>query len=250
MHEDPALDDAVRVDLLRMMVLLRTFFDAIRREADAARASTVGKQRPAGASERPAPAGGSRRRSGVRASMLGCEPTAAGFGVHLTSDDSVTSPRQPHYLAIARGIDLRYVVNEAIGTTHGHQPPDDPGNGERQAVPGLPASGPSADGAGYLPALGRAFAYQHRGSNRVAVAILDQTTATEDGFRSATQLAGLWKLPVIFLLCTDRLVAAPEPAGDPAGGDAADYGIPSVRVPSVAVEPACAAAGRAVHRAR
>jgi acetoin:2,6-dichlorophenolindophenol oxidoreductase subunit alpha len=250
MRKDPALDDATRVDLLRMMVLLRTFYERMRREADAVGASQAGKQRLPGGSGRPSPAGGPPRRGGMRVSLLGCEPMAAGFGVHLTLDDSVTSPRQPHYLAIARGIDLRCVVNEAIGATHGHQRPDDSDNGERQTVPGHRPSGPSAEGAGYLPALGRAFAYQRRGSDRVAVAILGQTIATEDGFQSAIQLAGLWKLPVVFVLCTDRLVAAPEPGGDPIGGDAAGYGIPTVRVPSVAVEDACMAAGRAIRRAR
>lgn len=250
MHEDPGLDDAMRVDLLRKMVLLRTFYEGMRREADAVRASSGGSQRPAGASERPAGASGAGRRGGMRTSLLGCEPMAAGFGVHLTSDDSVTSPRQPHYLAIARGIDLRCVVNEAMGATHGHQRPDDSDDGQRQTVPGVRPSGPSAEGAGYLPALGRAFAYQHRGSDCVAVAVLAQTTATEDGFRSAIQLAGLWKLPVVFVLCTDRLIAAPEQAGDSIGGNTAGYGISSVTVPSVAVEDACTAAGRAVHRAR
>ncbi|MEQ7008770.1 thiamine pyrophosphate-dependent enzyme [Actinopolymorpha sp. B17G11] len=268
MHEDPALDDAVRVDLLRTMVLLRTFHDAIRREADARRATTAAVQVPsrarewqsgtggrtdvaerAGAGGR-ADADGPVRRNGVRSSLLGCEPMAAGFGVHLNSDDSVTAPRQPHYLAIARGIDLRCVVGEAIGTAHGHQSPEESEGGVPWSVLGLRTSGPSAEGAGYLPALGRAFGYQEQGSHRVAVAIVDQATSTEEGFRSATQLAHLWKLPVVFLLCTDRLAAASESTGDLAAGHVHDYGIPSVCVTSVAVESACAAAGRAVRRAR
>jgi acetoin:2,6-dichlorophenolindophenol oxidoreductase subunit alpha len=185
----------------------------------------------------------------MRASLLGCEPMAAGFGVHLNSADSVTAPRQPHYLAIARGIDLRCVVGEAIGTTHGHQPRETFDDRADLAVPGLRASGPSASGAGYLPALGRAFAYQQDGSDHVAVAILDEATANEEGFRSATHLARTWKLPVVFLLCTDRLRVAPETASDRAG-KTPDFGIPSVRVPSVAVEYACVEAGRAVDRAR
>ncbi|MGH3489971.1 MAG: thiamine pyrophosphate-dependent enzyme [Actinopolymorphaceae bacterium] len=243
MHEDPALDDAVRVDLLQMMVLLRTFYDAIRHEADVVGVPPAGSGRQAGGS-------GPRPRGGMRASLLGCEPMAAGFGVHLNSDDSVSAPRQPHYLAIARGIDLRRVVSEAIGTTHGHEPPEYDLEAEDRPVPGLQASGPSAEGAGYLPALGRAFAYQRQGSDRVAVAILGQSTATEEGFRSATHLAHTWKLPAVFLLCTDRLVAAPDADEGPATGGQSPYGIPSVCVSSVEVERACAEAGRAVDLAR
>jgi acetoin:2,6-dichlorophenolindophenol oxidoreductase subunit alpha len=250
MHEDPALDDAVRVDLLRMMVLLRTFYDAIQHEADVVGVPPAGSGRQAGGSGRQTGESGPRPRGGMRSSLLGCEPMAAGFGVHLNSDDSVTAPRQPHYLAIARGIDLRRVVSEAIGTTHGHEPPEYDLEAEDRPVPGLQSSGPSAEGAGYLPALGRAFAYQQQGSDRVAVTILGQSAATEEGFRSATQLAHTWKLPAVFLLCTDRLVAAPDTDEGPGVGGERRYGIPAVCVSSVEVENACAEAGRAVGRAR
>jgi acetoin:2,6-dichlorophenolindophenol oxidoreductase subunit alpha len=240
MREDPALDDATRVELFRTMMLLRSFYDAIRREVDAA--AHVG---PNGGMARPQPvAAEPQRPGGMRSSLLGCEPMAAGFGVYLTADDAITAPRRPHYLAIARGIDLHCVVKDAVAVAHSHPRDDTEGCPPPTAEQQLP---PSSAGAGYLPAIGQAFAFQQQETGRVAVSILGRGAIGDEGFRSAVGVASSWKLPMIFLLCeegTTRGQAAVEPVDD------ATDGIQTVHVRSDAVEAACMAAGQAVQRAR
>jgi TPP-dependent pyruvate/acetoin dehydrogenase alpha subunit len=241
MLEDPALDDATRVELFRTMVLLRTFYDAIRHEVEAA-AHVV---RPDG-TVRPGPGaepGG--RAGGMRSSLLGCEPMAAGFGVYLTADDAITAPRRPHYLAIARGIDLKCVVKDALAVAHGHASEDESADDEPPTTQQMP---PSSAGAGYLPAIGQAFAFQQGETNQVAVSILGRGAIDDEGFRSAVDVAQTWKLPMVFLLCEEG-TARMQAVSEPAGSRTLD-GLRTVRVRSDAVEAACHAARQAVRDAR
>jgi acetoin:2,6-dichlorophenolindophenol oxidoreductase subunit alpha len=245
MCEDPALDDATRVELFRTMVLLRTFHDALRREIEAATYSATGNAESSLLPQQVGP----NRPGGMRRSLLGCEPMAAGFGIHLATNDAVTSPRRPHYMAIARGIDLRTVVNEAVGTVHGHEQSE-----ATEAVPEPVAEvhqlRPSATGAGYLPALGQAFAFQQQGTGQVAVAILGRSAADEEGFWSAARVADTWNLPLIFLLCDDGEAPRPRPVDPDHAIPLTAHGVCTIQVSSDAVEHACLAAGKAVSRAR
>jgi pyruvate dehydrogenase E1 component alpha subunit len=245
MREDPALDDATRVDLFRTMVLLRTFHDALRREVEAATRSSGG---PGEGTLLPQQAG-PHRPGGMRRSLLGCEPMAAGFGVHLTVDDAVTSPRRPHYLAIARGIDLSAVVNEAVATAHGHDSLE-PAGGPPAPQADVEQLRPSATGAGYLPALGQAFAFQQQKTCQVALAILGRTASDEEGFWSAVRVADTWNLPLIFLLCDDGEAPRPRHVDPDHAIPLTAHGVRTIQVTSAAVDDACLAAGEAVSRAR
>ena len=244
MREHPALDRSARVDLLRTMVLLRTFHDAMRREVAAA----TRQDGPAGSG--PAARREPDRQGGMRRSPLGCEPMAAGFGVHLGPDDAVTSPRRPHYMAIARGIDLGSVVDDALDSAHGHENPDSAGVAP-SPLGDVRHLRPSSVGTGYLPALGQAFAFRQQGTSHVALAILGRTTADHDGFWSAVNVAGTWNLPMVLLLCDDG--ETPRRLEDETAdrvSPAAAHGISQAQVTSDAVEDACHAAGEAVRRAR
>ena len=53
---------------------------------------------------------------------------------------------------------------------------------------------------GYPPALGQAFAFQRRGSDRVAVAVTGEGAANQGAFHESLNLAALWKLPVVFVV--------------------------------------------------
>ncbi len=243
MHEDPAVDDATRVELFRTMVLLRTFHDAIRREVDAAAhvAGTSGSGRPDPGGSQPA------RPGGMRSSLLGCEPMAAGFGVYLTADDAITAPRRPHYLAIARGINLGCVVKEAVAVAHGH--PREEVAADVAPPPDVQQLPPSSTGAGYLPAIGQAFAFQQQGTGQVAVSVLGRGAVDDEGFRSAVGVARTWNLPMVFLLCEEGTASRVQAVADPDATDS-EHGIQTVCVRSDAVEAACQAAGEAVQRAR
>ncbi|HEY8457187.1 MAG TPA: thiamine pyrophosphate-dependent enzyme [Actinopolymorphaceae bacterium] len=257
MREDPEVNDATRVELFRTMILLRSFHEAIRREMDAA-AGSLGAAHGQGVGR---PTSDTAPRTGMRRSLLGCEPMAAGFGVHLGPEDVVTAPRQPHYLAIARGVDLVSVVTEAIEAAHRHraepevvQSGQDSTRDQRAELPPtIRIATPSSTGAAYLSAIGRAFASQQAESGRVAVSILDQSAAWEEGFRSAAEVASIWRLPLVFLICDDRWTRSESELDAADGKDdlpELPVTLPHLQVDSTDVEAACVAAGTAVHHVR
>jgi len=88
-----ALTDEARRELLSMMVLIRTYEEAIR-------AAYYADKKPAfdiGAGLVP----------GEMHLSAGQEPVAAGICAHLTSGDAITATHRPHHLAIAHGVALR-----------------------------------------------------------------------------------------------------------------------------------------------
>ena len=100
-----ALTDEARRDLLSMMVLIRTYEEAIR-------AAYYADKKPAfdiGAGLVP----------GEMHLSAGQEPVAAGICAHLTSDDAITATHRPHHLAIAHGVALRPMTAEIFGRETG-----------------------------------------------------------------------------------------------------------------------------------
>lgn len=128
----------------------------------------------------------------------GQEPCAAAVCVHLRPDDTVTATHRPHHAAIAKGVDLKKMTAEIFGKKSGlaggrggHMHLLDP------AV-NFACSGIIAQGAG--PAVGAALAARLKGSDAVAVSYVGEGAANQGGFHEALNLAGLWKLPVIFVI--------------------------------------------------
>jgi acetoin:2,6-dichlorophenolindophenol oxidoreductase subunit alpha len=270
MSEDPTLKEATRVDLFRLMILVRAFDDAIRREFEAAEAH------PRDRADQPA--GDSRDDDRDRAKALGLafvgrEPVAAGVAAHLRPRDAVTAVTRPHQLAVARGYDLHRLAEETVGLAHRHENTH-AGNADDRSG-GIATMAPRARGSaedawagedlrwtsplmlseGYLSALGRAFAFRERRSGQIATSIVDRAVADEDGFRSAMTLANLWKLPVVFVVEDDYGIKPPP--GASSGSTEMDgltplttYDIPGERVEHNAVEAIYTATGRAVTRAR
>jgi len=107
---------------------------------------------------------------------------------------------------------------------------------------------------GYPSALGQAFAFRSRGTDRVAVAVTGEGAANQGAFHESLNLAALWKLPVVFVVeDNDWGISVPRSASTAVPSNAARaaaYGMPGERVEDNAVEAVYAAAGRAVARAR
>ena len=244
-HETPGatrqpapLDDAVRLDLYRTMVLARTFEEAILREyhADKGPGFDIGKGLVPGEMHLAA----------------GQEPVAAGVCAHLTADDAVTATHRPHHLAIAHGMDLKKMAAEIFGRETGlgrgrggHMHLFDPATH-------FSCSGIIAEG--YPPALGQAFAFQRRGTDRVAVAVTGEGAANQGGFHESLNLAALWRLPVVFVVeDNDWGISVPRSASTSVPSNAvrgSAYDMPAERIEDNAVEAVYEAAGRAVARAR
>jgi pyruvate dehydrogenase E1 component alpha subunit len=232
------LDDATRLGLYRTMVLARTFEEAILREyhADKGPGFDIGKGLVPGEMHLAA----------------GQEPVAAGVCAHLTADDAVTATHRPHHLAIAHGMDLKKMAAEIFGRETGlgrgrggHMHLFDPATH-------FSCSGIIAEG--YPPALGQAFAFRSRGTDRVAVAVTGEGAANQGAFHESLNLAALWKLPVVFVVeDNDWGISVPRSASTAVASNAARgaaYDMPAVRVEDNDVEAVFEAAGRAVGRAR
>jgi len=232
-----ALDPAVRRALYATMVLSRTYEEAILREyhADKGPGFDIGKGLVPGEMHLSA----------------GQEPVAAGVCAHLTTDDAVTATHRPHHLAVAHGVDLRRMTAEIFGRDTGlgrgrggHMHLFDPATH-------FSCSGIIAEG--YPPALGQAFAFRRRGTDRVAVAVTGEGAANQGGFHESLNLAARWALPVVFVVeDNDWGISVPRAASTAVASNAdraASYGIPGERVEND-VEAVYDAAARAVARAR
>ncbi|MFC5999228.1 thiamine pyrophosphate-dependent dehydrogenase E1 component subunit alpha [Quadrisphaera sp. GCM10027208] len=234
----PRIDAQTRVSLYETMVLSRTYEEAILREyhADKGPGFDIGKGLVPGEMHLSA----------------GQEPVAAGLCAHLTRDDAITATHRPHHLAIAHGVDLRRMTAEIFGRETGlgrgrggHMHLFDPSTH-------FSCSGIIAEG--YPPALGQAFAFRRRGTDRVAAAVTGEGAANQGAFHESLNLAALWSLPVVFVVeDNDWGISVPRTASTAVGSNAlraAAYGIPGERVEDNDVEGVYAAVGRAVARAR
>ncbi len=228
----------VRRGLYETMVLSRTYEEAILREyhADKGPGFDIGKGLVPGEMHLSA----------------GQEPVAAGVCAHLTSDDAVTATHRPHHFAIAHGMDLNPMTAEIFGRVDGLGK----GRGGHMHLfdPATHFSCSGIIAEGYPPALGAAFAFQRRGTDRIAVAVTGEGAANQGAFHESLNLAALWKLPVVFVVeDNDWGISVPRDRSTaiPSNADrAAAYGMPGERVEDNDVEAVYAAAGRAVARAR
>ena len=236
--EGGSMDDSLRMNLYRTMVLIRVFEEAILREYHA--------------DKRPAFDIGAGQVPGEMHLSAGQEPVAAGVCAHLTAEDAVTATHRPHHLAIAHGVDLEKLAAEIFGRETGlgrgrggHMHLFDPDTH-------FSCSGIIAEG--YPPALGQAFAFRRRGTDRIAVAVTGEGAANQGAFHESLNLAALWRLPVVFVVeDNDWGISVPRSASTCVTSNAiraAGYDMPGERVEDNSVEAVYEAAGRAVARAR
>ena len=232
------MDDSLRMNLYRTMVLIRVFEEAILREYHA--------------DKRPAFDIGAGQVPGEMHLSAGQEPVAAGVCAHLTAEDAVTATHRPHHLAIAHGVNLEKLAAEIFGRETGlgrgrggHMHLFDPDTH-------FSCSGIIAEG--YPPALGQAFAFRRNGTDRVAVAVTGEGAANQGAFHESLNLAALWRLPVVFVVeDNDWGISVPRSASTCVTSNAiraAGYDMPGERVEDNSVEAVYEAAGRAVARAR
>ncbi|HUZ26614.1 MAG TPA: thiamine pyrophosphate-dependent dehydrogenase E1 component subunit alpha [Streptosporangiaceae bacterium] len=232
------MDEKTRLDLYRVMVLSRTYEEAILREYHA--------------DKKPAFDIGAGLVPGEMHLSAGQEPVAAGVCAHLRDDDAVTATHRPHHIAIAHGVDLDKMTAEIFGRQTGlgrgrggHMHLFDPATH-------FSCSGIVAEGL--PPATGHAFAFQRQGSDRVAVAFTGEGAANQGAFHESLNLAALWKLPVVFVIEDNEWAISVSRKASTAISSNADraaaYGIPGQRIEDNDVEAVYTAAGNAVARAR
>lgn len=197
------------------------------------------------------------RRSGLIPgfihSCVGQEATAVGACAALRPDDVITSTHRGHGHLIAKGGEPRYMMAELAARSTGYC--GGKGGSLHMTDFDLGILGANGIVAGGIPAAtGAALAFQMRGEDRVALAFFGDGAVNEGAFHEAANLAGLWKLPVIFF-CENNLYGEGTPQNKQApvadlAVRAEGYAFPGVIIDGNDVLAVYEASQEAVARAR
>jgi pyruvate dehydrogenase E1 component alpha subunit len=142
-------------------------------------------------------------------SCVGQEATAVGACGALRPDDVITSTHRGHGHLIAKGGDPKYMMAELAARSTGYC--GGKGGSLHMADFDLGILGANGVVAGGIPmATGAALAFKMRGEDRVALAFFGDGAVNEGAFHEAANMAGLWKLPIIFF-CENNLYGEGTP---------------------------------------
>ncbi|MGH7592234.1 MAG: pyruvate dehydrogenase (acetyl-transferring) E1 component subunit alpha [Gemmatimonadales bacterium] len=130
---------------------------------------------------------------------IGQEAVAVGTLAALRADDYVVSAYREHGQALARGVSSHAVMAElygkATGCSHGK------GGSMHLFDAALHFMGGHGIVGGQIPlGTGFAFAAHYRGTDQVALAYMGEAAANIGAFHEALNIAGLWKLPVVYVI--------------------------------------------------
>src|SRR5215470_807350 len=184
---------------------------------------------------------------------VGQEAVAVGVCANLTPSDRVTSTHRGHGHCIAKGADIRRMMAELFGRVDGYCK----GKGGSMHIADFAVGMLGANGivGGGLPiACGAALAAQLEGRGAVTVCFFGDGAVAEGEFHESMNIAGLWKLPIVFVCENNQYAAnnaidAQHPRVDIAG-HAAPYDMPGVAVDGNNVLAVHVATDTAIARAR
>ena len=184
---------------------------------------------------------------------IGEEAVAVGSCAALGRDDFITSTHRGHGHCIAKGGDPRRMMAELFAKADGYCK----GKGGSMHIACLSLGILGANGivgGGFPIANGAALSSQILGKKNVAVCFFGDGASNEGSFHEALNLAGVWKLPVVFV-CENNGYAQTTPQAEHQAirdipGRAASYGMPGVVADGMDVLDVFAAVGDAVAAAR
>jgi 2-oxoisovalerate dehydrogenase E1 component len=184
---------------------------------------------------------------------VGQEAIAAGVCEHLRHDDVIFSTHRGHGHALAKGVPpgelFAELYGRATGCSRGR------GGSMHLFAPEIGLMGTSGIvGPCILQAAGAGYSFRLLQTDGVAVAFFGDGAVNNGAFHEGLNLAGIWKLPVLFV-CENNQYATEVPfayaAGNPGvAGRAASYGMPGVEVDGNDVLAVYRRAGEAIQRAR
>ncbi len=184
---------------------------------------------------------------------VGQEAIAAGVCAHLRKDDVVFSTHRGHGHALAKGMPPRELIAELFGRDAGCS--RGRGGSMHLFSPEIGMMGTSGIvGPSILQAAGAGYTYKLLESDQVAVAFFGDGTVNSGAFHEGLNLAGIWKLPVLFV-CENNQFATEVPlkystANPDIAGRGASYGMPGMMVDGNDALAVYAAARDAVQGAR
>jgi pyruvate dehydrogenase E1 component alpha subunit len=183
----------------------------------------------------------------------GEEAVAVGVCAHLTDDDFITSHHRGHGHCIAKGVSLREMVAELLGREAGACR----GKGGSMHIADVNKGMLGANGivgGGFPLATGAGLTAKYNGKGQVAVCFFGDGAANQGTFHESLNLAGIWKLPVIFVAENNGYAESTPVAYHMSCRDIADraagYNMPGVTVDGLDVFAVYEAAGEAIARAR
>jgi pyruvate dehydrogenase E1 component alpha subunit len=150
------------------------------------------------------------RMPGMQILATGQEAVATGIVSALEPADIIVSNHRSHGHLLARGADLNSLMAEIMAKETGV-------NGGKAgtlhlAVPDVNALMTSTVvGAGPPLALGAAFAQQYRRGKGITVVFFGDGAAAEGSVHEAMNLAGIWKLPLLFVCENNCWAGAQRP---------------------------------------
>ncbi len=199
----------------------------------------------------------SERRAGLIPgfihSCVGQEATAAGACAALEPEDVITSTHRGHGHLVAKGGEPKYMMAELAARTTGYC--GGKGGSLHMTDFNLGILGANGIVGGGIPiAVGAGLAFQQKKEPRVALAFFGDGATNEGAFHEALNLAGLWKLPVIFF-CENNLYGEGTPQDKQApvadlAIRASSYAMPGVTVDGNDVLAVYEATKAAAERAR
>ncbi len=183
----------------------------------------------------------------------GQEAVAVGVCNALQPGDYITSTHRGHGHFLARGADPNRVMAELFGKAAGYSG----GRGGSQFMADFDLGFVGGNGitGGSLPtATGLALSSKLRKTGKIAVCFFGDGASNQGTFHESLNMAGLWKLPVVFVCENNRYamslhVAKSVPIASIADR-AASYGFPGAVVDGNDVEAVELAAAAAADRAR
>jgi len=136
-------------------------------------------------------------------SCVGQEATAVGACAALKVEDVITSTHRGHGHLLAKGGDPRYMMAELAARSSGYCL----GRGGSLHISDFDLGILGANGivgGGFPAATGAALAFSMRKEERVSLSFFGDGATNQGTFHESLNLAGLWKLPVIFF-CENNL---------------------------------------------
>lgn len=191
--------------------------------------------------------------AGVTHEYIGQEAVAVGICSVLRPSDVITSTHRGHGHIIAKGGEIKRMMAELLGRSTGYNRAK--GGSMHIADLSLGIYGANGMVAGGVPiAAGAAWASRIQKTGIVAVPFFGDGAANQGVLHETMNLAGIWKLPIVFV-CENNQYAVSTPvsystAGPGIGMRAAAYGFPGFTVDGMDVAAVREAAGQAVERAR
>ena len=228
MKDQISLDKDVLLWMYEKMVVIRRFEEQAKREADA------GKLR------------------GMHSS-IGQEAVPTGMCAHLRDDDYVLGTHRSHHHCIAKGVGLSEMMAELLGKSTG----TNKGKGGTMHIADINVGMLGANGVvgSNIPvATGVALSAQVRGTDQVSVVFFGDGASSQGSLHESMNLAGIWKLPVIYV-CENNRYAESTPfefvvAGQSVANRASGYDMPGVTVDGQSVLDMYEVSREAVRRAR